>query len=290
MATQRTASPTRRQVRQKVFLSGTDYVKDALHTVCKAVKRMGFRPVWFHSSDFPSIEPNAMDNCISVAKECDRMVVVIDERAGLRHEATGKRITEAEFDAGQTCNMPCLVFVRDRVWHQSRIYHRHKKRLKNCVSSSTFKRLKLDGDQDVFEFIERLQHPSIEGRPNVPWIQSFENPDDIVKAIKGKWVMSEREEAATLDVVRNATIQEWRNERVRGFSSDKVSISPEIVRKLREFLHLALDVVLEEILAGVTRASVSGGLAVSIGNLKLLLDRPEQDDRIRVIDVEAQKP
>src|SRR6478736_2732379 len=104
--------------KETVFLAGTDHVKDVLSTVEAGLRRMGFAPWWFHK-DFPLNHPNAMDSCIEAARMCDRLVLVVDERAGLPYPKTGTTITEAEFNVAHERGIRCLVFVRDRIWYQS---------------------------------------------------------------------------------------------------------------------------------------------------------------------------
>jgi len=183
-----------------VFLAGTDYVKDVLNDLNKSLIRMKFKPYWFRNPDFPQIHPNAMDNCLEVVKISDRFILVIDERAGLTYK-NGRTICEEELNIAKEKGIPCLVFIRQRVWQQARIYHRHLTEY-NKVTKTHFKNLMLDGDQEVYEFIERIQHKKIDSKPSVAWIIPFELSNEIIKSIKGKWVISDEQEVKVLNTLR----------------------------------------------------------------------------------------
>jgi len=189
--------------RETVFLSGTDRVRDVMSQIYSALKRMGFRPWWFAQPDFPTFSDNAMDSCLAAARSCDRFVLVLDERAGLRYGETGTTITEAEFNEAHARNIPCLVFIRDRIWHQSRVYHRC--RAKSEVDKERFETMMLDGDQEVYEFIERIQHKTRNGKPGVPWITPFDLADEIVKAIRAKWLITDKAQFQLVAALRDAT-------------------------------------------------------------------------------------
>lgn len=174
---------------ETVFLCGTDTCEDVFAVIYKALKRMKFSPLWFRSPDFPHLHPDAMENCLAVAESADRMVVVLDERAGLKHATTQRPISEAEYDICSARNIPILVFVRDKIWYQSKVYHRHMVN-KKSVSPKDYGQLKLDGDQEVYALIERMQHNVINGSKQVPWIEHFALPQAIVDTIRDKWVLS----------------------------------------------------------------------------------------------------
>lgn len=162
---------------------------------------MGFKPLWFRAPDFPHLHSNAMDNCLEVAARSDRMVVVLDERAGLLYEPLGITITEAEFERAFSRGVPILVFVRDRVLQQSRVYHRHAEEIR-IKGKAYFSKLRLDGDEEVYAFIERLQHKTRDGKQAVPWITSFSFADDIVTHIREKWLLPTKAQAMALAALR----------------------------------------------------------------------------------------
>jgi len=173
--------------KETIFLSGTDYVKDILNELYRFIKDMGWKPLYFHETDFPHLKSDAMSNCLEVAKTCDRMIVVIDQRAGLIYKPSGKTITEEEFNIAFDKNAHYLVYIRNNVWNNSRIYHRHKKDV-TTIDGDKYKQMKLDGDQEVYEFIERLQHKHYNGEPRVPWIEPFDFSDVIMESVKFKWM------------------------------------------------------------------------------------------------------
>lgn len=215
-----------------VFLAGTDHVKDVLNDLYKSLTRMKFKPYWFRKPDFPQIHHNAMDNCLEVVKISDRFILVIDERAGLPYN-NGRTICEEEFNIAKERNIPCLVFVRQRVWQQARIYHRHLEK-NNKVTKTQFKNLILDGDQDVYEFIERIQHKEIDGKPSIAWIIPFELSDEIIKSIKGKWVISGEQEVKVLNTLR-ASIGVKKESVIKREIPARIIISDAAMASLKSF-------------------------------------------------------
>jgi hypothetical protein len=198
---------TQNSRRETVFLSGTDRVQDVLSVLYDELGEY-FQPLWFRKPDFPLIHNDAMTNCLKVAQQCDRMIAVVDERGGLLYRKTGRTITENEFLAARKRGVPCLVFVRSKIWSQSRVYHRHLKGAP--LDEDGFRALGLDGDQAVYEFIERLQHLQTNGTPEVPWIEPFNLPQDIVEAVKAKWVLPESDKRVAVNVGdEDAVLQEY---------------------------------------------------------------------------------
>lgn len=177
--------------KQSVFLSGTEAVRDVMVVLEKKLTELGFRPLWHSDKNFPVYTMNAMDNCLQVAANCDRMIAIVDVRAGLYHRASRTTISEAEFNVAFNRGIPCLVFIRREVWEYSRVYHRLRTRKRCCLTDNQFQAASLRGDQEVYEFIERLQHKQTMGIPTVPWLIRFDTAFDIVNHVKGKWLNEE---------------------------------------------------------------------------------------------------
>jgi len=172
-----------------VFLSGTSRVGDVLDQVSRSVKRMGFTPLLYSEPNFPVLEEDAMEACLAAVRRSHRFVLVLDERAGLKYPATGTTITEAEFNEAFKHKIPCLVFIRSRVWEQARVFHKGRRSEPGPIDKNKFASMNLDGDQEVYELIERLQHKKRNGRSAVPWIRSFNRAVDIIRAIRN-WLLS----------------------------------------------------------------------------------------------------
>ena len=188
--------------RETVFLSGTDQVKDVISILDTGLKRMGFAPLWFHK-DFPVLNENAMDECLKHARQCDRLILVLDERAGLTYKPLGITITEAEFNVAHERGVPCLVCIRKRVFEQARIYHKVRVEHHGSVDEQHFKGLMMDADQEVYEFIERIQHKKRNGQPAVPWIIPFDFGNDLPKEVRRKWLISDKNQISVLKALHS---------------------------------------------------------------------------------------
>ena len=60
----------------KIFLCGTDDVKDALDFIDRELRKLGtnFEPIWFHRN-FRIDNEGAMESCLSRVKECNRLIL-----------------------------------------------------------------------------------------------------------------------------------------------------------------------------------------------------------------------
>lgn len=216
----------------RIFLSGTDYVKDIMFQLYTEVNLMGFESVWFKKESFPHyFGVNAMDICLEAVKTCDMFVLVLDQHAGLEYKKSGKTITEVEFDVAFKLDLPILVFIRERVWHQSRSYHKKRKELRRALSDEEYKSICLDGDQNIYEFIERLQHLKKGKDSKVPWIEKFEFADKIVRCIRQKWLIDDDFQEMTI----NELIRAISNRDKKGITDKShipISISNNLKSKL----------------------------------------------------------
>ena len=70
----------------------------------------------------------------------------------------------------------------------SRVYHRLRTRKRRRLTEAEFQSACLRGDQEVYEFIERLQHKQEMGFPMVPWLIRFDIPSEVVAHVRGKWM------------------------------------------------------------------------------------------------------
>jgi hypothetical protein len=217
----------KRLEKETVFLAGTDRVQDVLAVLYSKLKGMGFEPWWFRKPNFPQSYDDAMESCLDAATKCDRLVLVIDERAGLPYKRLGVPISEAEFEAAHSRSAPCLVFVRARVWEQARVYHRHLK--DGPMTPERFADLKLDGDMAVYALIEKLQHKDKGGRSAVPWITPFSLGDEIPAVIREKWVLPRKVEAKVLRTAAEALATDrvhWRESySARGVEVEKDALA-----------------------------------------------------------------
>jgi hypothetical protein len=171
----------------KVFLGGTDDVKDVMNQLYKELPRYGYKPLWFHR-EFEVGIADAMDECLNNVVLADRFLLVLDKRYGLPYRASEVSITEKEFQTAYQAKKPILVFVRQETWNSSRLFHAGLK--VGGEPAEVVARLGIKGDTSLYCFIERIQHLRDEGGDRIPWVVPFAWADDIIKSIVDKWGVS----------------------------------------------------------------------------------------------------
>ena len=181
---------TRNKDVKTVFLSGTDRVADILHHLHKALTQFGL-DVWLHSEpNFPQLCDDGMTNCLEVVRRADMMLLIIDARSGSPYRKTGHSITEEEFNVAFDNYIPVFVFVRANILACSKIYHKHLSE-KGAITPEQFSALKLEGDQGVHNFIERIMHKQRAGEPEIKWTRPFQKDTEIISFIEWLYNSSE---------------------------------------------------------------------------------------------------
>ena len=171
----------------KIFISGTDDIKQLANEVYKYLENLGYEPIWFKKR-FNVKDKNAMAECLENVKNSDRFILILDKRYGLPYNKTGDSITETEFNLAHELGKPILIFIENYTWEHSSTYHKRKNANKSkIISNEDFVELKFKGQQGIYEFIGRIQHKKKCDEMDVRWITSFNYSDDIIEGIEEKW-------------------------------------------------------------------------------------------------------
>jgi len=169
----------------RIFLAGTDDIRDVANYVNQELPRLGFEPIWFHKK-FDIGSEDAMKTCLENVKKSDKFILILDKRYGLPYKDTGHSITEEEFLTAYYLKKPILIFVRKDTTVQSSTFHALLKEGKDPTEQD-LKGLNLKADKGLFQFLERLMHLKEKEGGRIPWIESYDFADDIIKCVEQKW-------------------------------------------------------------------------------------------------------
>ena len=144
---------------EKIFLSGTDEVRDLLDALYMALQEYDFEPIWYHRN-FPIHSSDSLEECLNNVKLSDRFILVIGKRYGYIYEKTNKSATEEEFWLAYELDKPILVFIRADVYDEYTFYLRYKEVHK--IGKKNYTKL-FSADREVYDFIYTIENQRNEG-------------------------------------------------------------------------------------------------------------------------------
>jgi len=149
----------------RVFVSSTCYDLAAIREDLREhIQSLGHEPLLSEYPSFPVLpDQTAITNCrANIEKHTDLLILIVGGRRGSLDAATGKSITNLEYETAMGNNIPCFVFVSRSV---NSLLHVWKKNPDADFSPSV-------DNPEVFEFIERINE---ENR----WTFTFEKTREI---------------------------------------------------------------------------------------------------------------
>ncbi|MFX1295656.1 MAG: tetratricopeptide repeat protein [Promethearchaeota archaeon] len=172
----------------KIFISGTSEVSEEANQVYKYLEELGHEPLWYEENFYIS-NKNAMDECLENVKISDRLILILNKRYGLPYGDKGYSITETEFNLALEEEKDVLIFIKDNIWIQSPMYKKQKTSgiLDKITDEKFHKEMGFKAEQNIYEFIDRIQHKVTKGKINVRWISDFNKSDQIIDQINKKW-------------------------------------------------------------------------------------------------------
>jgi len=179
--------------KERVFLAGTDDVKDVLEHLESHLSELEYEPIWFHKR-FDVKSEGTFDTCLENVKKCDRFILVLKERYGIFFNTSETypdgsykySITEEEFMTAHRENIPILIFIYRNTFTQAGMYHKHRKHDARYLEEN-FSNLGYKAQMGLYEFIERLQHLEKEGKRKIRWIENYSYAEEILNQVKFKW-------------------------------------------------------------------------------------------------------
>ncbi len=176
----------------KVFLSSTCFDLSAVRESLRQLfLKLGHEPILSEYPSFPvSPEEPAIENCKrNVRKHADILVLVIGGKRGSLDSATGKSITNLEYDEARRAGIPCFVFIQRKVIDFLPVWKRN--------SDTDFKP---DVDfPEVFHFVEKI-------RAENHWTYPFDRTAEIEEVLTHQFSgmlrdLLERSRQGTLDPI-----------------------------------------------------------------------------------------
>lgn len=153
-----------------IFVSSTCYDLSQIRTdLYESISNLGFTPVLSEFSNFP-INPssNTVENCIEVVNSsADIFVLILGNRYGYKLDS-GKSITNMEFMAAKTKNIPTYVFMSKQLINLLPVYLNNKEADYSNVVDNT----------EIFEFANEIRNNA------GLWSFEFEKFQDILNVLK----------------------------------------------------------------------------------------------------------
>jgi hypothetical protein len=176
----------------KIFLSSTYFDLSQIREDIRAtINQMGHEPLLNEYSSFPTLpDLNTIENCKKAVQCCDLFVLIVGGRRGSLDAATGKSITNIEYETAKESGIDCFVFIQDQV--AALIPTWQKNPDADFVPA-------VDSSQ-VFEFIESIQKSQ-------KWIFTFKRASEISEILKTQLSvffqsLLSRRKAGNLDPIR----------------------------------------------------------------------------------------
>lgn len=131
---------------------------------------MGHEPVLSEYPNFPvSPNLNTVENCKAVVRSCDLFVLIVGGRRGSSDPASGKSITNLEYNTAIDQGISCLVFVNDVVMTLLPVWR------KNPAADFT---PGID-DPQVFRFVDAIASDQ-------KWIFRFSKASEIAEVLRNQ--------------------------------------------------------------------------------------------------------
>jgi hypothetical protein len=177
----------------RVFISSTCYdLSQVRRDLESFVADIGFEPVL---SDSPSLAiPSGLDTievCKWLVHASDVFVLIIGGRYGSTDAASGKSVTNIEYETALATGMPIYAFVDRDVWVQREVFARFRA----MVETGDLSEGKLQEalgrkieDPRVFDFIDQVGQARRDS-----WLHEFSTADDIVTTLKRSWSLLVKE-------------------------------------------------------------------------------------------------
>lgn len=171
----------------RVFVSSTCYdLSQVRRDLESFIESCGHQPVL---SDSPgiAIPPglSTLEACRWLVHSSDVFVLMIGGRFGSADEATGKSVTNLEYETALAAGIPVYAFFDHEIWAKRDTYSR----LKEMVEDGTLDEDKISDalgekvqDSRVFEFLREVTTAERDS-----WIYEFSSARDIVEHLKRSW-------------------------------------------------------------------------------------------------------
>jgi hypothetical protein len=168
----------------KVFISSTCFdLSEIREQLKRFVRSFGFEPVLSEHGDvFYHPDLHTHEACVHEVSNCQLFILIIGGRFGGTYTLDkSKSITNAEYDAARTANIPVFTYVRGGVLGNHHIYREN--RSKKFVSEINYPAVdKQDDAENIFKFIDDVRRA-----PTNNAFEGFDNFNDIEVHLRKQW-------------------------------------------------------------------------------------------------------
>jgi len=171
----------------KVFISSTCFdLSEIREQLRKFVLSFGFDPILSEHGDvFFHPDLHTHEACTHEVGNCQLFILIIGGRFGGTYQKSdsGKSITNAEYEAAKTLNIPIFTYINRSVLSNHHLYKANKDN--NEVSATKIKYPAIENQkhaEDIFKFIDSVRGPS---KNNA--YEGFDKFSDIESHLRKQW-------------------------------------------------------------------------------------------------------
>lgn len=168
----------------KVFISSTCFdLSEIREQLKRFVLSFGFEPVLSEYGDvFYHPDLHTHEACVHEVSNCQLFILIVGGRFGGQYISDkNKSITNAEYEAAKSANIPVFTYIRNNVLNNHHVYKENKNQ--DFVYSISFPAIdKQDYAQNIFQFIDDVRKS-----PTNNAFEGFDNFNDIEMHLRKQW-------------------------------------------------------------------------------------------------------
>jgi hypothetical protein len=168
----------------KVFISSTCFdLSEVREQLKRFVRSFGFEPILSEHGDvFYHPDLHTHEACVHEVSNCQLFILIIGGRFGGTYTLDkSKSITNAEYEAARTANIPVFAYVRNGVLSNHHIFREN--RGKKFVNEISYPAIDKQTDaENIFNFIDSVRKSPINNA-----FEGFDNFNEIESHLRKQW-------------------------------------------------------------------------------------------------------
>lgn len=168
----------------KVFISSTCFdLSEVREQLKRFVRSFGFEPILSEHGDvFYHPDLHTHDACVHEVSNCQLFILIIGGRFGGNYKLDkSKSITNAEYEAARTANIPVFTYIRKGVLGNHHIFREN--RSNKFVNQINYPAIDKQSDaENIFNFIDDVRKSPINNA-----FEGFDNFNEIELHLRKQW-------------------------------------------------------------------------------------------------------
>jgi hypothetical protein len=168
----------------KVFISSTCFdLSEVREQLQRFVRSFGFEPILSEHGDvFYHPDLHTHEACVHEVSNCQLFILIIGGRFGGSYNLDkSKSITNAEYEAARTANVPVFTYVRNGVLNNHHIFREN--RSQEFVNKISYPAIDKQADaENIFNFIDNVRRA-----PTNNAFEGFDNFNEIESHLRKQW-------------------------------------------------------------------------------------------------------